>query len=186
MTDAQFILGSQSGFFTGTNAVLDIGGDIGGNTVTVFQEGPQSAVSDSTIFGLEGCTLNLVVADSAPAAASNHQTAFTGDFNFTNVTQDRTFPTAVLTALTTLTTTSQLVQVNPTGGAFAVTLPPAAGNEGLSVTIVNITASTNNVTITAGAGDNINGAATLVKGVAHFAVRLTSDGVHAWYVTASA
>lgn len=182
--DAQFILGPESGFFSGTFAVLDI--DVGGNTVTIVQEGPQSAVSDNTIRGLEGSVLNHVVADSAPSAASTLQGLFTGDLNFTNVTQDRTFPTTVITAFTTLTTTSQLVLVIPTGGAFAFTLPPAAGNEGLSITVKNASASANNVTITAGVGDNIDGAATLVKGVAHFAVRLTSDGVHAWYVTASA
>ncbi len=135
--DCQFILGPQSGLFTGTNAVIDI--QTGGFTVTVFQEGPQSAVSDDTLSGLEGSTINLVVADSAPFSSSESQVVFTGTLNYLNDTQDRTFPTAVITALDTLTTASQLALVNPTGGAFVLNLPPAAGLRGQSITVKNTT-----------------------------------------------
>lgn len=180
--NAVFVIGSQSGLFAGTHAVMNIEA---GNTVTVFQQGPLSAISDGTISGANPSTLNLVVADAAPFAASSAQPGYLGTLNAVNDTQDRTYPTAVITGLDSLNTASQLVQVDPSGGAFVLNLPAAADFRGQSITIKNITASTNNVTITPAGGDNIDGGATLVKGVAHFCVRLTSDGVHAWYVTAS-
>lgn len=180
--NAQFLIGAQSGLFGGTNEVIDITGT---SIVSVVLQGALGVVAAGTISGAVGTTLNLTLANDSPFTLSTVQTGFLGTFNLTNATKDFTFPTAVLTANEVLTVASQLVLVNPTAGAFAVTLPAAALFRGQSITVVNTTASVNNVTITAGAGDNVSGGATLVMSGDRFFVRLTSDGVNAWYVTSA-
>jgi len=179
--DAQILLGAEGGFTSGTE-VVDIAT---GNTVSIFSLGAQAILSDDTIAGAVGATLNLVRANDAPFSFSDVQTAFLGTLNLTNTTRDFTYPTAVLTGNLALGDASQLVLVDPTGGPFAVTLPPAAAHRGESITVKNTTASVNNVTLTAGGGDNIDGSASMVMSGDHFFVRLTSDGANAWYVTAA-
>jgi hypothetical protein len=88
-----------------------------------------------------------------------------------------------LTGTSALADANQLVLVNPTGGAFSITLPPAAGLRGQPIVVKNTGTSTNNVTLAAAGGDNIDGSATLVKSGSRFFVELTSDGTHTWYIT---
>lgn len=174
------LLNTQSGFGGGANAVLDIAGTA---IVTVFGQGAQCALSDDTISGIVGTTLNLIRANDATFAFSDDQSAFLGTLNRVNATADFRYPTAVLTGATGLLVASQLVRVNPTGGAFTVTLPPALELRGQSITIVNVSASTNIVTVAAAGGDTINGAASLLMSGNHFFVEVTSDGANTWYVT---
>lgn len=180
--NAVFILGDNSLLLTGTHPVLDIPAAV---VVTAFVQGANAAVTVSSISGIVGSTFNLITADSAIVVASETQAAFLGTFNITNSTKDRTFPTAVLVANTVLAVTSQLVRVDPTGGAFAVTLPAAAENRGTSITFKNVSHSVNNVTITAAGGNTVEGGATLVLSGDQFFCRVTSDGVSAWWVTSA-
>lgn len=179
---AQFNIGTQSSLLAGTHPVLNVTAAV---TVSVFVQGPGATVADNSIQGIVGSTLTLTTQDAGIALASSTQPGYSGTLTPVNATRDYMFPTAVLTSgvLLIANATTQLTLVNPTGGAFAVTLPAAAGLEGQSIALKNTTSSTNNVTLTAGAGDNIDGAATLVLSAAHFFTKVTSDGVHTWYVT---
>lgn len=178
----QFNIGAQASILTGSHAVVNVTAAV---TVTVVVQGAQATVADTSISGIVGSTLTMTTAVAGITLASVNQAGFLGTVTPVNVTRDYMFPTAILTttALLTNTAPTQLTLVNPTGGAFAVTLPAAAGLEGQSIAIKNTSASTNNVTLTAGAGDNIDGAGTLVLSAAHFFTKVTSDGVHTWYVT---
>lgn len=106
---------------------------------------------------------------------------------FGNVTRTFRFPIAPITVSTALGTDAptELVLVDPSGGALTITLPSAALLRGQPICVKNATASANNVTIAANAGDNIDGAANVVLSGDHFFFEVTSDGVHTWYVTAA-
>lgn len=181
---AVFFVGDQAGFFFITHAVVDVSA---AKTVSVFLQGGESTLVASTFSGIVGSTLNIVWATSAPATAvQSDQAGFLGTKNLVNNSKSLNFPSVLITANgTTLNADagSQLIRVDPTAGAFAVTLPPAVEMLGQTIPFVNVGASANNVTITAGAGDNINGAGTLVVSGANFFKRITSDGVHTWFVT---
>lgn len=91
-----------------------------------------------------------------------------------------------LTAVKTANYTAQLgeeVRANPTGGAFAVNLPAiAASNKGLAISVKNVSASGNAITITPAGADTIDGAATLpMTGPRQF-VTVISDGTSDWLV----
>jgi hypothetical protein len=180
--DAQFFIGDNAGLFLITHAVVNVAAAV---TLSIFVQGSESLINGSTLASIVGSTLNLVAAASGLALLSQAQPGVLGTFNVTNATRTRNFPTAVLVANTPLTTTAptQLVLVDPTGGAFAVTLPAAADVPGQTIRLKNATASILLVTLTAGGGDNIDGAATLVLTGANFHTAVTSDGVNTWYVT---
>lgn len=180
---ALFALGAESGFFSGSTEVVHV---TTGNTLTVVLEGSLATVATDTISGALGATLRLALANDSPFAVSPAQSGFAGTVVFTNDTRDFTFPTAVISSVDGLTDASQLVRVNPTGGTFAVTLPSAADFRGQSITFVNVTSSTNTVTITAAGGETVNGAATDPLSGARAFVRYTSDGVSAWYKVSGA
>ena len=178
---SQINLGNQAGLLHGTHAVVNLSG----GTTSLFVQGAESVLSSGAISGSVGTVLALSLATSAPFVFVETQPAFLGTLNLTNASRTFNFPTVVLTGNTVLTSvaTAQMVLVNPTGGAFAVTLPVAAGLRGQTILFKNTTASANNVTITAAGGDNIDGSATAVLAAARFAFRVTSDGVNTWYIT---
>jgi hypothetical protein len=71
-----------------------------------------------------------------------------------------------------------LVLVDPTGGAFTVTLPTAVGVSGRSIRIFNNTASTTAVTVATTSSQTINGGATATMNTAHAGKDFTSDGAN--------
>jgi len=91
---------------------------------------------------------------------------------------------AILTSGTVLTDANQLVRVNPTGGGFTVTLPAASTASGKVVIVKNVSASVNAVTVAAGGGDTVDGAASVVLSGNRFHWQVVSDGVSQWMVTA--
>lgn len=79
--------------------------------------------------------------------------------------------------------TDGIVRVDPTGGAFTVTLFTAVqAPPGRRFTFLNVGPSTNVVTIQAQSGDNIKGASSIALSGAYAFLTLASDGVHTWYV----
>lgn len=181
-SNATFFVGAQAGFFFVAHAVVNISAAV---TVSVFMQGSESALSASTFSGVVGSTLNLVLATSAPFVYSISQAAFLGTLVPQNASRSFNFPITPIVGATVLSAvaTKELVLVDPTAGAFALTLPAAAAARAETILIKNAGASANNVTVTAGAGDNIDGAATSVQSGAHFVLRVTSDGVNTWYIT---
>lgn len=177
---ATFLIGAEGALLTGTHAVVDVPAAV---TLSVFVQGPSAILAASTFSGIVGSTLNLITANDSVVVVSETQAAFLGTKNLVNATVIRTFPTDILVGVTLLASASQMVRVNPTGGAFAVTLPPAAGLRGQPITFKNVSVSTNNVTVTANAGDTVEGAATLVLSGSRFNTTVVSDGVSAWWVT---
>jgi hypothetical protein len=159
-------------------------------SIAVTADGPQSFLGNNTVSGVAGATLILRVEDSAAGTSatgtlSETQPAFLGTIAPRNATAVREYPTTIVTANATLDaiSTSAIVRVDPTGGAFNLTLSAASGQRGASVVVKNVSASVNAVHVLAGAGDNIDGAASqdVVGARAH--TRFTSDGAHQWMVT---
>lgn len=66
------------------------------------------------------------------------------------------------------------VMVDPSGGGFTVTLPPAAQEVGAELLVKNVTTSVNDVTLAAAAGETVEGASTLVIASAYGAAHLWS------------
>ena len=81
----------------------------------------------------------------------------------------------------TLTDAYGTVLGDATGGAFAVTLPPAAELPGWTFRVKKVDASANAVTVTASGTDRIDGAATFPLAVQYQSVTVQSDG-SAWWV----
>ena len=180
--DAQFIIGDNAGLFLIVHSVINVSAAV---TVGISVQGEGSSVNGSTLSSIVGSTINMVADASGLALFVQTQPGVLGTFNVTNATRTRSFPIGPLVGNTLLNADAptQLVLVDPTGGAFAVTLPPAVNHLGQTVRLKNASASANNVTLTAGGGDNIDGAGTAVLTGAHFHAAVTSDGVHTWYVT---
>lgn len=72
----------------------------------------------------------------------------------------------------------ELLRVNPTGGAFPVTLPSAIRLRGRRLAVKNVTASTNAITLTPAGAEKIDDGATYVMTVAREVVYLESDGAN--------
>lgn len=78
----------------------------------------------------------------------------------------------------------ELVRCNPTGGAFAVTLPLAASvTAGQPIVVKNTTSSTNAITIARSGADTIDGATSASIAVALGSLTFNSDGVSNWMIT---
>lgn len=67
----------------------------------------------------------------------------------------------------------ELVRCDPSGGGFEVTLPTAVGNDGMGITIKNVTDSTNAIALNTTSGQTIDGAASGVVTIAEARGTLT-------------
>jgi NADH:ubiquinone oxidoreductase subunit F (NADH-binding) len=89
----------------------------------------------------------------------------------------------VQTANVVLGTANQVVRVDPSAGGFNVTLPLAAGFNGQSIVVKNVSTSTNIVTILRSGADTIDGLTSQQLSGDHFLIEFTSDGVAEWMIT---
>ncbi len=69
-----------------------------------------------------------------------------------------------------------------TANNIAVTLPPVSANHSKKYLIKKIDATANIVTITPGAGDTIDGVASITISLQWDALFIVSDGVHTWHI----
>lgn len=92
-------------------------------------------------------------------------------------------PTAKTTTYTGLAG-DETVACDATGGAFTVTLPPAAGLAGKVLTIKKTDASANAVTVDGNAAETIDGATTKTLTKQHEALVIVSNGTN-WLVLAA-
>jgi hypothetical protein len=82
----------------------------------------------------------------------------------------------------TMTESDTLVLADATGAAFAVTLVAANLKRGFIAHIKKIDNVANNITVTAGGGDSIEGAGTYVLTAQYKSVTLWADGANTWYI----
>ena len=90
-------------------------------------------------------------------------------------------PAATKTAAYTLTAADDLILADATGGAFTLTLPPAATVDGQEFTVKKVDASANAVTLDGDGSEVIDGAATKVLSAQWASARIRANG-NSWYV----
>ncbi len=149
----------------------------------MFVTGESSTVQADTVEGIGGTTMVAAVASSS-GFINETQVNFLGTLSVQNGTAARLNPTAIKTGAYVAVINDE-VRGDPTGGAFPVTLPAAFNNRGKCVVVKNVSASPNAITVTAGGGDNIDGAATDVLAAAHGSRTYQSDGDHTWDLVAA-
>ncbi len=88
-----------------------------------------------------------------------------------------------VTGAYTATAADETILANATGGAFTVTLPPAAGLVGKRFTIKRTSAS-NNVVVDGNGSETIDGAGTKQLGSQHSFITIACDGSN-WFIVAS-
>ncbi len=64
------------------------------------------------------------------------------------------------------------VLCDPSGGAFAVTLPKASENPNAEIGVKNVTSSTNEITITPATGETIDGSSTQIIASAYTSITM--------------
>lgn len=79
----------------------------------------------------------------------------------------------------------ETVRVDPSGGAFTVTLPTAAGNAGRRLTVKNVTADTTAVTIDGNGAETVDGAADATISTARGSLTFESDGTNVMIVASA-
>lgn len=89
--------------------------------------------------------------------------------------------TAVLTSSATLAV-GAVARVDPTGGAFSVTLPAASGVGGQTITIKNVSHSFNAITVLPTGSDTVDSEASQVLSGDKFFCGFQSDGVSDWMI----
>jgi len=115
-----------------------------------------------------GATGSVALIDlNLPLASADASVDAGGDWNVTAV------KTSAYNAII-----GDLVLVDPTGGAFTVTLPTAVGVVGRSIRIFNNTASTTAVTVATTSSQTINGSSSATMNTAHAGKEFTSDGAN--------
>jgi len=97
--------------------------------------------------------------------------------------RSRLFTTGTVQTAAYTASEFEVVLVDPSGGAFTVTLPPA-GN-GALVVVKNTTTDTTAVTLDADGSDTIEGNLTIQMATGNLGLTLMSDGAGAWYVISS-
>ncbi len=76
-----------------------------------------------------------------------------------------------------------LIEADPTGGAFAVTIPAInAANKGRAIIVKNVTASATAITVTATGADTIDTLATFPITAGFVSITLVSDGTSNWNI----
>lgn len=72
----------------------------------------------------------------------------------------------------------ELVRCDPSGGAFTVTLPTAAGNAGRRLMVKNVTSDTTAITVDGNSSETVDGSANISMATAWKSVTLVSDGTN--------
>lgn len=146
----------------------------------VGQEG--AVLADGTVQGVPG-SLFFVLFQGSSANLSEIQPAFAGTLLSQNITINRYNPTGTFSGPgLTNANENDVVRVDPTGGAFFVTLPAALNRKGMTIVVKNATASVNNVNISPSGGDTIDGGAGVSITSAFGAMIFVSDGVSDWMI----
>lgn len=135
--------------------------------------GAAAGKASTTVSGLPIGQLEETAADGATCVFLPRQPSRSVTFT----------PTAVKTAAYTAVN-GDMVLCDPSGGAFAVTLPAAVPGE-LPILVKNNTTSTNAITITRAGSDTIDGATTLAMTTSRQSVMLI-PGVAQWHRVVSA
>jgi hypothetical protein len=78
----------------------------------------------------------------------------------------------------------QTARCNPTLGGFTINLPTAVGKAGVDITIKNVSASTNTITVDGNASETIDGSATFAMSTARQSITVRSDGSN-WMIVAA-
>lgn len=195
---------SESGLFTiaGQLAIEPTAGSIDGVTVEVLRN--SVVIHTATDFGAvwtSGVTNTIDFITEVELSASDllevqwtHEGSLgsttqlmSGDdqswFSFNKVNSaSATFSVATFFTVTTNKTSlysaniNELVQCDPSGGAFSVNLPTAGGNTGKHIVIKNVTSSTNTITVVASGLETIDGSATQPMNIGYEALYLVSNG----------
>jgi len=76
----------------------------------------------------------------------------------------------------------EMVLCNPSGGAFSITLSPAASASGRQCIIKNTTTSTVSIVVDGNASETIDGSATYIMNIGKQSVTIISDGSNCWVV----
>lgn len=84
--------------------------------------------------------------------------------------------TSSVTGAVTLDATYEVVLADATSGAFTVTLPAAATNEGRDYTVKKVDSSANAVTVDGNGSETIDGETTQVIAIQWDAAHIVSDG----------
>lgn len=79
---------------------------------------------------------------------------------------------------------SQVVQVDSSGGAVAITLPDAGSNNGAQIGVKDVGGSLTSIQIVAGEGDNIDGGAVFTFNNPLTGIYLVSNGDQTWMILA--
>lgn len=79
----------------------------------------------------------------------------------------------------------ETVRVDPSGGAFTVTLPTAAGNAGRRLTVKNVTDDTTAVTCDGDGAETVDGAADATISTARGSLTFESDGANVMIVAST-
>lgn len=85
---------------------------------------------------------------------------------------------------TTAVTYWQTARCNPTIGGFTIDLPTAVGRAGVDITVKNVSASTNTITVDCAGAETIDGAATFAMSTARQSITVRSDGSN-WMIVAA-
>jgi hypothetical protein len=164
-------------FNTGATAVLDMAA----GAATVIIGGLLGQTADDSVSGAVGSVLiNGIIGASARLSAT--QTAFAGTIIPFNLTIPRMNPTATQTA-NFGATEADIVRCDPSAGGFNVTLPLAFNRLGMPITVKNVTASANAITILPSGADTIDGAASASIAAGFGSLTFASDGVSEWMIT---
>jgi hypothetical protein len=119
---------------------------------------------------LQGTVTSCAV-DGAPLPSAGPQGAVGGDWTVTT-TQTANYAASA----------GEFVLCDPSGGAFAVTLPAAAtAGAGKRVCVKNTTTSTTAITIARSGSDTIDGGTSATMNTSEACKVYVSDGVSAWY-----
>ena len=174
-----------------------------GATLVLFGKRTTS-IQNNTFVGPVGATINIDTYFSEVWGSSRNpmfqwvMPNFLGaiapaGITYTCATQ-RFIPNAAVLAANGNAFFGEVCRVNPTAGAMAVTLPvskftaPTTGTfpwQGTAITVQEVAGSTNVITVTAPAGETINGAATFpMSATAYVSARFWPDGAGAWFVIA--
>jgi len=140
---------------------------------------PLGEAQDNTVAGALGSFI-LAIIGASSGTISELQPSFVGTFVPNNVTRARLDISPVITSNPGALPANALVNCDPTGGAFSLTLPAAFNLRGQSIVVKNVTTSANAITINPSGGDTIDGAPFGSIASSKGSNTYVSDGVSDW------